>query len=36
MLKRIFFVVMLALQAAAVTSVASADIPWPTCYPCGK
>jgi hypothetical protein len=36
MLKRILFIVMLALQATAVTSVASADWPWPDCYPCGK
>ena len=36
MLKRIFFVVMLALQAAAVTGVASADLPWPECFPCAR
>jgi hypothetical protein len=36
MLKRLFFILMLALQAAAVTNVASADWPWPLCAPCPK
>ena len=36
MLKRILFVLMLALQGAAVTGVASADGPWPQCFPCAK
>lgn len=34
MMKRIFFVLFLALQAAAVTGVASAHLPWPTCGEC--
>ena len=34
MLKKIVFVVILALQCAAVCSVATADMPWPTCGPC--
>lgn len=34
MFKKIAMVVMLALQFAAVCSVASADLPWPTCGPC--
>ena len=34
MLKKIMFVLVLALSASTVTSVASADNPWPLCYPC--
>ncbi len=34
MLKKIVFAAILALQFAAVTSVASADLPWPICGPC--
>ena len=34
MIKKMLFVLILALQLAAVTNVASADWPWPTCYPC--
>jgi hypothetical protein len=34
MLKRIVLIALLALQTVAVTSVASADLPWPQCYPC--
>jgi hypothetical protein len=34
MLKKIAFIAVLALQLAAVTSVASADLPFPTCGPC--
>jgi hypothetical protein len=36
MLKKVLFVLILALQAAAVTNVASADWPWPLCAPCPK
>jgi hypothetical protein len=36
MIRRILFVVVLALQAAAVTNIASAEWPWPLCAPCGK
>jgi hypothetical protein len=34
MLKRLVLAAILALQFAAVCSVASADLPWPKCYPC--
>lgn len=34
MLKRLAIVAILALQTAAVCSVAKADLPFPTCYPC--
>jgi hypothetical protein len=34
MIRRFVLIAILALQAAAVTSVANADLPWPTCYPC--
>ncbi len=34
MLKKIVFAAILALQFAAVTSVATAEGPWPTCGPC--
>jgi hypothetical protein len=34
MLKRILFVAILALQAGAVVSVASASQPYPVCLPC--
>jgi hypothetical protein len=34
MTKKLFFVLLLAIQAASVVSVASADIPMPTCLPC--
>lgn len=34
MLKKMLFVLMLALQTAAVTNVASASWPWPLCMPC--
>jgi hypothetical protein len=34
MLKRILFVMLLALQAATVVSVATADSPFPECAPC--
>jgi len=34
MVRRILFVTILAIQAAAVCGVASADNPFPTCLPC--
>jgi hypothetical protein len=34
MIKKIVFATILALQFAAVCSVATADLPWPTCAPC--
>lgn len=34
MLKRLVLAAILALQFAAVTSIATADMPWPKCYPC--
>ncbi len=34
MMKRLFFVVFLALQAAAVTGIGSPHLPWPTCGEC--
>ena len=34
MIKKAFFVLLLALQAAAICSVATADNPFPVCYPC--
>jgi len=34
MVKRLVFVAILALQLFAVTSVATADSPWPCCLPC--
>ena len=36
MLRRIVFAVLLALQLAVVTSVASGIAPAPTCGPCPK
>lgn len=34
MLKKLVLAAILAIQFAAVCDVASADIPWPDCYPC--
>ena len=34
MTKRLVIAAILALQTAAVCSVAKADLPFPTCYPC--
>ncbi len=34
MLKKIAFAAILAIQFAAVASIATADAPWPLCYPC--
>jgi len=34
MLKKVLFILALALQVAAVSTVATADNPWPVCYPC--
>lgn len=34
MLKRLVLLAILALQTAAVCNIASADLPWPICYPC--
>lgn len=34
MLKKVLFVLILALQAAAIVNVAVADSPFPNCYPC--
>jgi hypothetical protein len=36
MLKKILFVALLALQFTAVTTNASAEIEWPSCFPCEK
>ena len=36
MLKKIIFAALLALQFAAVCGVATADLPFPLCYPCPK
>jgi hypothetical protein len=34
MLKKMLFVLMLALQATAVTGIATAEFPLPLCFPC--
>ena len=34
MLRKLLFVAILALQAAVVCNVATADYPWPICPPC--
>jgi hypothetical protein len=34
MIKRIAILAILAIQTAAVCSIAKADLPFPTCYPC--
>jgi hypothetical protein len=34
MLKKALFVLILALQAAAVCNVSVAENPWPVCLPC--
>ncbi len=34
MIKKLVFAAFLALQFAAVCSVATADLPWPQCMPC--
>lgn len=36
MIKKILFVVVLALQAAAMVNVASGSLPIPQCDPCGN
>jgi hypothetical protein len=33
-MKRLILVLMLALQFVAITGVATAEPPWPTCLPC--
>ena len=34
MLKKLALLAILAIQFAAVCGVASADLPWPDCWPC--
>lgn len=34
MIKKVLFVIVLALQAAAIVNIAVADSPYPNCMPC--
>jgi hypothetical protein len=35
-MKRLFALLLLAFAVSATVNQASAEVPWPICYPCGK